>query len=149
MARAHARQVDLAYAEQGDQVGFADGYPFLLTSESSLADLNERLPAPVPMNHFRPSLLVAGAPAFAEDTWQRVRIGDIPLRVAKPCARCVTTTVDQAIGRVAGQEPLRTLSGYRLRGQGAMFGQNLIHDRLGVLHMGDSVEVIETMGGDA
>lgn len=145
MARSHMRQVDLNFAQPGDQVSFVDGYPFLVTSESSLDDLNGRLAAPVPMNRFRPSLIIAGAPAFAEDTWHLITVGELTLRVAKPCARCVTTTVDQAIGRMDGQEPLRTLSDYRLRERGAMFGQNLIHDRLGVLHVGDSVEVIEAV----
>jgi len=96
-------------------VSFADGFPFLLISEESLADLNRRLAQPLPMNRFRPNLIVAGAEPYGEDEWCRIEIGGIPMRVVKPCGRCVVTTTDQAIGE-RGKEPLRTLATYRNRG---------------------------------
>ena len=139
------RPVDPVYAEATDQVGFADGYPFLLTSESSLADLNGRLPAPVPMNRFRPNLVIAGAEPYAEDRWRRIRIGELSFRVAKACARCVTTTVDQLRGVADGPEPLATLARYRKQERGAMFGQNLLHDGHGRLRVGDEIEVLEAV----
>src|SRR5919199_916209 len=142
MADDWVRPVDPAYSRPGDQVGFADGYPLLLTSEASLADLNARLPEPVPMNRFRPNLVIHGTGPFAEDAWHMIRIGDVPLRLAKPCARCVTTTVVQETGVCASQEPLATLAGYRQRNGGALFGQNLIHDAPGMLRVGDQVEVL-------
>ena len=62
--------------ELGDgHVGFSDGYPLLITSEASLADLNARLPEPLPMNRFRPNLVVSGAAAFDEDQWAQIRVG--------------------------------------------------------------------------
>ena len=124
-------------------VSFADGYPLLLTGAASLGDLNARLDVPVPMDRFRPNLVVSGTEAFAEDGWKRTRIGAATFHVVKPCDRCVVTTLDQATGVAAGPEPLRTLAGYRLRDQKVLFGQNLIPETLAVVRVGDSVEVLE------
>ncbi|MEZ4268921.1 MAG: MOSC domain-containing protein [Myxococcota bacterium] len=136
------RQVDPHYSQPGDRVGFADGFPFLLCTQASLDDLNARLDAPVPMNRFRPNLVIEGATPFAEDTWSRVQVGALSFDVVKPCARCVVTTVDQATAR-GGKEPLRTLATYRRAPDGSVhFGQNLIHRDLGVLSVGDPVAVI-------
>lgn len=130
------RQVDLGYADPGDRVGFADGFPFLLISQESLDELNRRLESPVPMGRFRPNIVVEGCEPHAEDSWSRVRIGEVSLRVVKPCARCVITTTDQATGE-RGREPLRTLASYRRVGNQVLFGQNLIHDGLGTVRVGD------------
>jgi uncharacterized protein YcbX len=132
------RLVDSSYAKDGDQVGFADGFAFLLISEASLEDLNERLEAPLPMNRFRPNFVVRGCTPYAEDGWSGVRIGSVPFRVAEPCPRCAITTVDQNTG-VPGKEPLRTLATYRKTDLGAVFGRNHIHDALGTVRVGDPV----------
>jgi len=137
------RPVDPDYGEPGDRVGLADGFPFLLISGASLADLNARLEHPLPMNRFRPNLVVGGCEPFAEDAWRLVRIGPIALRVVKPCARCAITTVDQRTA-VAGKEPLRTLATFRKHGSKVLFGQNLVHDETGTLSTGDPVEVVPT-----
>jgi hypothetical protein len=131
----------------GDLVAFADGYPFLVTSEASLGDLNGRLgAAAVPMNRFRPNLVVAGCRPYEEDTWRRLRIGGIVFRVAGPCSRCVITTTDQATGE-RGAEPMRTLARYRkdpADPSRVNFGQNLVHEaKSGILRVGDSVEPLE------
>jgi uncharacterized protein YcbX len=91
------RPVDPAFGRSGDQFGLADGFPFLLVSEASLDDLNARLEHPLPINRFRPNLVVRGCEPFAEDGWRLIRIGKIAIRVVKPCARCTITTVDQRI----------------------------------------------------
>ena len=132
------------YAGEGRQVGFADGDAYLVTGEASLADLNRRLaerghPA-LPMNRFRPNLVVAGAAPYAEDGWKDVRIGGAVLRAAKPCGRCQVTTTDQATGVVAGPEPLATLSTYRDSTEfGVMFGMNCVTVQPGTLRVGDPV----------
>lgn len=136
------RPVDPRYARSGDRVSFADGFPLLMFSEASLADLNSRLPEPVTEDRFRPNLLVSGARAFEEDGWRRLCIGGVTLRVAKPSSRCTITTVEQATGE-RGKEPLRTLAGYRRFGGKVMFGQNLAHDAPGELAAGQPVEVLE------
>lgn len=111
------RAVDSDHGRAGDRVGFADGFPILLLSEASLEDLNGRLERPVPVDRFRPNIVVEGCAPYEEDGWRAVRVGGVSLRVVKPCARCVITTVDQESG-VRGKEPLRTLAAYRKVGGG-------------------------------
>jgi MOSC domain-containing protein len=138
------RRVDPDFATgPEDEVSFADGFPLLLIGEASLADLNTRLATPLPMNRFRPNIVVRGSAAYAEDDWRAIHIGEIPAQAVKRCARCVTTTVDQATGE-QGKEPLRTLAAYR-RGPdgGVLFGQNVIHQRTGVLRVGDRLSVLD------
>jgi uncharacterized protein YcbX len=141
------RPVARSFAEPGDRVGFADGFPLLLTTEASLAVLNDRLDAPVPMNRFRPNMVVDGEAPFGEDRWTVIRAGGTRFRVVKPCPRCVVITVDQRSG-TAGKEPLRTLAEFRRRDEDGkvLFGQNLIHDGPGVIRLGDVVEVVKTRG---
>jgi uncharacterized protein YcbX len=135
-----ARPIDPAYAQPGESVSFADGFPLLLTTLASLAELNASLALPVSMDRFRANLVVAGAAAWAEDGWRQVRVGEVVLRVVKPCARCVVTTIDPATGaRPDRAEPLRTLAALR---PGVTFGQNLIPAGRGVVRLGDAVEVL-------
>jgi uncharacterized protein YcbX len=145
MQKDHVRPIDPDYATgEDDQVGFADGFPFLLISQASLADLNSRLAEPLPMNRFRPNIVVDGCAAFAEDGWKHIRIGDMTFSVVKPCARCVVTTTDQATAE-RDQEPLRTLATYRqVPNRGVMFGQNLIHRGTGTIRTGDRVDVVSS-----
>lgn len=123
------------------QVSFADAYPYLLISEASLADLNQRLPSPIPMNRFRPNLVVRGCDAFAEDQWNTIRIGDVSFQVAKPCSRCTIPTVDQATAE-RSPEPLKTLATYRHWDGQIWFGQNLLHNQMGTLTVGDRLEIM-------
>lgn len=144
------RRVSSFYAvHKDDHVSFADAYPFLLIGESSLEDLNGRLEKSVPMNRFRPNLVVAGAEPFAEDSWKRIRVGEDIFYSVKPCARCVMTTIDQSTGEKQGKEPLKTLASYRIPKRSIkkkiLFGQNLIAEKAGaVLRVGDEIEVLET-----
>jgi uncharacterized protein YcbX len=140
MADDDARPLGSSSAQPGDRVSFADRFPFLLLSKGSLDGLNRRLSLPVPMDRFRPNIVVEGCEPHAEDGWHRVRIGEVTFRVAKPCARCVVTTVDQTSGE-RGREPLRTLSTYRTVDGQVLFGQNLVHENRGVVRVGDPVEV--------
>lgn len=127
-----------------DTVSFADGYPYLLISRESLDDLNSKLEKPLPMNRFRPNIVLEGADAFAEDDWKKIRIGETVFHVVKPCARCVMTTIDQQTGEKDGNEPLKTLAEYRNRKGKVIFGQNLIAENTGkTLKVGDKVEVLE------
>lgn len=134
------RLIDPAYAV--GEVSLADGYPYLLVSEASLAELNRRLAAPLTMDRFRPNIVVTGSPPHAEDEWRVIRVGAVRFRVVKPCSRCKVTTVDQRTGEV-GPEPLHTLATYRLRDGKVMFGQNLVALDEGLVRVGDPVTVIE------
>ena len=132
------RPVDGTYGRPGDHVSFADAFPFLILGQSSLDALNARLAEPLPMNRFRPNIVVAGAAPHAEDAWREIAIGTLRLDVVKPCARCVVTTIDQERA-LPGREPLRTLASYRKVGAHVMFGMNAIHRGRGVLRVGDAI----------
>jgi uncharacterized protein len=140
-----ARPVDPDYGQPQDRVSFADGFPVLLTATASLNDLNRRVAPPVPMRRFRPNLVVTGSEPWAEDTWRRIRIGEVIFEQAKSCSRCSVTSVDQATGeRPFPREPLRTLATFRRTQAGSMFGQNMIPRTLGRIAVGDPVTVLET-----
>jgi len=140
------RAVDPEFGADGDTVSFADGYPLLLTSAGSLDQLGQWLTAdgdqPVPMNRFRPNVVVSGFGPWEEDRWRRIRIGSVSFRVAKPCGRCIVTTTDQTTGE-RGRQPLRMLARHRRFGKSLVFGQNIIPDSPGLIRVGDPVDVIE------
>jgi MOSC domain-containing protein len=108
-------------------VAFPDGFPILVCNEASLADLNERLPEPVPMERFRPNLVVSGLPAFAEDRIDSLQIGGITLRLVKPCTRCTIPSVDQRTGEQS-TDPFPALRSFRFDRtlRGATFGENAV-----------------------
>jgi len=143
MRHGFQRNLDPEYrVSEGDHTGFADGYPFLLISQESLDDLNRRMEKPVPMNRFRPNIVVRGCEPYAEDSWRRIQIGDVVLEVVKPCVRCVITTTDQKTAE-RFKEPLKTLAAYRrIDSGGVIFGQNLIHRRRGTIKTGMPLQVL-------
>ncbi|MFM8440823.1 MAG: MOSC domain-containing protein [Acidobacteriota bacterium] len=131
-----------------DEVSFADGFPFLIIGESSLADLNARLESNVAMDRFRPNIIFSGGEPFAEDGWARVRIGGHEFHIVKPCARCVMTTIDQETG-AKGAEPLATLAKFRMHSASGkrkiLFGQNAIASGAsGIVQVGDAIELLES-----
>ena len=124
----------------GTLVSFADGYPYLLATEESLTKLNSQLAEPVPMDRFRPNLVVRGAAADAEMSWTDLRINDLPFRAVRGCGRCVVTTIDQATAQTSpAGEPLRTLATYRKPARKIIFGQNVTGPAAGRLRLGDAV----------
>ncbi len=142
-----SRPVEPKYLEDvSAQVGFADGYPYLVTSEATLDKLNERLEEPVPMNRFRPNIVVRGLPALDEHKLELLSVPDrdVSLLMPKPCQRCKVTTIDQSSGHVAeSREPLRTLiKQHSLSGLvGGYFGQNGVATR----GFGQSISVGDTV----
>jgi len=170
MPESTERHVSERFDQGNDIVSFADGYPLMLLGEGSLADVNERLhdryrdeeygeKLPLPMNRFRPNLVVRGSDPFEEDRWAKIRVGETIFRVAKPCGRCVMTTVDQARGEFDGKEPLKTMATFRMakdvfptsyeafeqKPNAVLFGENLIPENPGTtIRLGDEVEVLET-----
>jgi uncharacterized protein YcbX len=147
------RPVNPAYGRDGDLVSLADAFPLLLTTTASLTRLNdwvletaaergEEPPEPLEMRRFRPNVVVDGvAEPFDEDTWKRVRIGEVEFRVAKGCDRCVLPTVDP-VTHTTGKEPTRTLAVHRRWDGKVWFGVNLIPDGRGVITVGDPVIVL-------
>ncbi|ARU06718.1 hypothetical protein CCO03_07395 [Comamonas serinivorans] len=113
---------------------FADGFPLLVTTDSSLPVLNARLQAagaaPVDMRRFRPNLVLSGFDAHAEDRMQSLTLdGDaVHLRPVKPCTRCPIPDIDPDTAQL-GQAVRTALKAYRAdaRLNGALtFGQNAI-----------------------
>lgn len=142
------RECNRTYAgDSGAHTFFADGYPVLIASESSLADLNQRMGRHegnlLPMNRFRPNVVLAGLPAWDEDHIETVTIGSVALRLVKPCVRCQVTTTDQLSGTRLSEEPLVTLARFRNNPDlgGVTFGWNAVVLRSGVVTGGDSVAV--------
>lgn len=136
------RALPVKYAPNGGETGFADGFPLLLTSLSSLKDLNSRLENQVGMDRFRSNIVIDGAAAFAEESWSKIRIGAVEFELPKKCARCVIINTDQTTG-ARSAEPLKTLHSYHQSENGkAVFGQNMIHCQQGTLHVGDEVSVL-------
>ncbi len=146
MPEGSERHCNPEFAGPDDIVSFADGYPFLIASEESLADLNERIVknggGRLPMNRFRANLIVKGCEPYAEDTWKEFQIGEAVFRGVKHCARCQVTTTDQASGEVRGPEPLATLSSYRNTASGPLFGMNLVPVKLGTVRIGDELRLL-------
>ncbi|MEL7237038.1 MAG: MOSC N-terminal beta barrel domain-containing protein, partial [Chloroflexota bacterium] len=143
------RMTDAAYSPQQSRVGFADGYPLLVVTEESLAELNRRIEQrgkqPVPMARFRPNVVLKGAAAgFDEDHWTALMINEGRFDVVKPCARCAITTVDPQTGTVPDvAEPLGTLATFRKGANGGViFGQNVIHRANITLSVGDAVTLL-------
>jgi len=135
------RLVDTNYALAEERVSFADGFPLLLISQASLDDLNSRLVEKISMARFRPNIVVSGCEAFAEDNWQRLRIGERELSVVKPCTRCVIPSIDPVTG-VQQSEVVRELAKYRRKDGEIIFGQNLLVAGTGDIEPGDSVEIL-------
>jgi uncharacterized protein YcbX len=107
---------------------FADGYPVLVISRASLADLNTWLPKPLPMERFRPNVVIDGVGPYDEDRIHELATDEVTLRIVKPCTRCSITVTDQQRGVLDGVEPLATLKKYRFDRElgGVRFGQNAI-----------------------
>ncbi|MDQ0603889.1 uncharacterized protein YcbX [Streptomyces canus] len=143
------RPVDPEYALDGETVSFADGFPLLLTTTASLDALNSLIAqgdhadeGPLPMDRFRPNVVVSGTDAWAEDDWSRLAIGEVVFRVAKTCGRCVVTTTDQSTA-ARGREPLHTLGRHRRLGGKLVFGQNLVARSRGTIRVGDPVTILD------
>ncbi|MET1254414.1 MOSC domain-containing protein [Aliikangiella maris] len=137
------RPTDVKYSKPGDIVSYADGYPVLVISSGSLADLNSRLQQPVSMKHFRPNIVIDNCEPYAEDDWQQIRIGEVIFDAVKPCSRCILTTVNPQTGiKDPQQEPLKTLTQYRKFDSGIIFGKNLIPHSSGKIKLGDQLTII-------
>jgi uncharacterized protein len=140
MPESTQRMVDDRYAGKEEIVSFADAYPLLLIGQSSLDDLNSRLPAPVGMNRFRPNIVFNGGPAFLEDSLAAFTINNISFRGVKPCARCMMTTINQEDASQS-KEPLKTLASYRRKGNKILFGENLLMNATGTISIGDTITI--------
>jgi uncharacterized protein YcbX len=144
MPESTQRKVDPNYAQGEEITSFSDGYPLLLIGQSSLDDLNHKLPQPITMERFRPNIVFTGGAPFQEDEMTAFNIAGITFYGVKPCARCAIPTIDLNTGE-KGKEPLKTLSGYRQRNKKIYFGQNLLFDKTtkpGQISVGDAITLL-------
>jgi uncharacterized protein YcbX len=151
---AYTRLLDKKYPSDGDRpLSLADNYPVMLTATASLLELNQRIMEihqqrnqAIPMNRFRPNIVIETIEPFIEDGWRLIQIGEIQFQMAKPCSRCIITTIDQGNGaKNSLKEPLNTLGTFRqLSEQGVMFGVNMIPQNEGMIQVGDRLEILET-----
>ncbi len=135
------RPIDPTYARSNDIVSFADGFPVLVASSTSLDELNAQMATPVPMDRFRANIVVSGCLPWSEDSWARLRIGEAEIRIAKPCERCVVTTIDQCTA-ARGAEPMLALALSRRRDNAVLFGQNGVGEQTGTISVGNRVTVV-------
>jgi uncharacterized protein len=141
MPNAPVRQVAPEYSPEPAFTAFTDGFPELLVSSESIADLSARAQVKLEAERFRPTIVVSGCDAYAEDSWRQIRIGDVRIDVVKPASRSAVTNIDPATGK-PGSEPLATLATYRQQGSEVYFAQNCVHRDLGSVRVGDAVEVL-------
>lgn len=137
---------DFVREKKGARFQFADSYPLLIVSEESLEDLNKRIQAnggnSVPMDRFRPNIVVKGVKPYEEDTWERIRVGEVGVGVVKPCIRCPIPQVDQTSG-IKGKEPIKTLYSYRrVSRKDVVFAQKAVPLNRGTIYNRDSVKVL-------
>jgi uncharacterized protein YcbX len=125
----------------GGEIAFVDEYPLLVISQPSLDDLNQRMPEPLPMNRFRPNIVITGCKPYEEDRIAHMRIGGVEFRGTTLCVRCPITTINQ-LSAERGKEPLKTLATYRKTKDGVVFGRYFSHSCAGTIAVGDFVEVV-------
>ncbi|WEX78446.1 MOSC domain-containing protein [Sinorhizobium numidicum] len=148
------RFVGAEWAGTAAPVGFADGFPTLITTTGSLADLNNTLiekgQEPVGMDRFRTNILVDCDEPWAEDFWESLEIAGVVFDLVKPCARCIMTTQDQTTGERIGGNPIQGLSEKRMsadrRVPGVLFGWNAVPRGEGSVKLGDEVKVVRLRG---
>jgi len=137
------RSVDPDYSIASDKVNFSDGFPFLITSEASLNSLNQAMELQLPMQRFRPNLVISQCESYAEDGWREIAINDISFRLPKACSRCSVPTIDTETAKT-GKEPLTTLNRLRKWNKKVYFGQNALHDNTGILSINSLVKINHT-----
>jgi len=127
----------------GRQIAFTDGMPVLLANEASLSELNKHLDTAVSMHRFRPNLVINGNQAWEEESWQRIKIGEVELQATKTCVRCILTTSDPDTGeRNPSREPLKTLTQiHNQSGRGPIFGMQFVALNSGKVKIGDKIKI--------
>ena len=123
MGAADRRPLDPRYARGPEEVSFADGYPYLVTTTASLADLSRRVGEELDERRFRPNIVVAHDEPYAEDEWRALDVGGHRFRLPKPCARCIMVTQHPDTG-ARNPRILAELAAYRKVGRKVLFGIN-------------------------
>jgi len=128
--------------ELSKNTSFADSLPLLLVSSGSYSSLQDRLPDELDQLRFRPNIVVEAGP-FVEDTWAEIKIGDVLLSGAKPCARCPLVNVDPLTGE-SDKKTLKALASFRTINHKVYFGQQFVPISLGEIQVGMDVQAIRS-----
>ena len=144
MPSTYQRLVDTNYANNNEQVGFADGFPLLIATQSSLDDFNTHIDFNIEMNRFRPNIVISGNHAWAEDNWRTIEINGIQLKLPKPCSRCIMPSVNPNTAERQMEINSALLAYRRGEDKRTYFGQNAVYNKLGSINVGDSVKIIDT-----
>ena len=140
------RLTSMTRGEPRRNLSFADAAPLLLTSETSLEDLNTRLQkagsAAISMDRFRANIVIRGAVLAADDHWSALRINNAHFRASNSCKRCKVITIDQATGEFVSRDPILTLATYRGDGKSVTFGQHMLVERAGMISVGDAITIV-------
>jgi len=142
LAKDNLRQVDTVFAHNNESVGFADAFPLLVVSQSSIELLNSKLDNPIDMNRFRPNIVIAGLTPHEEDKLSSLIINGIEIKLVKPCDRCTVPSVDQKTGEKRG-DVLRALIKYRQFNKNIYFGMNGLQQSIGTISVDQIVQVID------
>ncbi len=137
------RPLDPDYANPTDKAYFSDGFPFLIASQASMDSLNQSMRLNLPIQRFRPNLVISQCHSFAEDQWREIEINSIGFRLPKPCSRCSVPTIDLETAET-NKEPLKTLNRLRKWNKQVFFGQNALHNNAGELSIGNEVIIKST-----
>ncbi|MEL6971833.1 MAG: MOSC N-terminal beta barrel domain-containing protein [Bacteroidota bacterium] len=142
MAEDSKRAIDPRYAKAGEEVSFADGYPYLIATTGSLAAIEEERGKDLDMRRFRPNIVIDHPAAFAEDNWQAITIGNQPFRLPKPCARCVVITIDPDT-TVKDPEVFAAVAKLHQNNRKVLFGMNACWEGImsGMIRIGDELKV--------
>lgn len=146
LGQEHLRPLDSRYAQAGEFVSLADGFPYLICNTASLDDANDRMGEALEMSRFRPNIVLETTTPWAEDQWTALQIGNARFRTPKPCARCRVITIDQQTGEQR-IELLGELSRFRKVGGKTMFGVNGVWEGgAAEIRVGDAVARVESTG---
>lgn len=144
------RFADRRWATSQVPVTFADGFPILITTTASLEALNANMQAHgedhVPMERFRPNIVIENDTPWEDDFWQIIEIGGVEFDLVKPCSRCIMTTQDQLSGSRSVPTPMPAMVRLRMSGDhrvtGVLFGWNAVANGTGTLRLGDEVKIL-------
>lgn len=135
------RLISSKWNRGGEEVSFADGYPYLILSSASLKDIAVRSGTPADIRRFRPNIFIKNTTPYEEFLWSRIQIDEVIFQGLKPCGRCVVTTLDPDT-KEGGKEPLRSLADLHFP-QKAVFGQHAKLHTPGLVSVGSQVKILD------
>jgi uncharacterized protein YcbX len=124
----------------GTHIRFQDSAPLLVLTDASLRYLREKCGEKIPTNRFRANVVLENIEKeWLEHQWQEIQAPHLKMLPAKPCGRCVVTTIDQFTGEKKGAEPLKTLALINKQDNKIVFGHYFMANESGFIRAGDQI----------